>query len=277
MTVEPELVDAIEVVPGWDPSICTVERLTGGLTNDTYLVNTGNSEAVLRVTRYIDDPLTPDRNNELTALSNAAAAGLAPAVIFSDPEQGILVTEYLIYPPWTRADLEEHGNLERLANLLREVHQLPGTESPADMVAAARRYASFLAQSEESEDIIAQCLQIVLDTEPKSQKVCCHNDIVAANIINSPFLMLIDWEYAGNNDPYFDLASLIGYHDLDKKMIDILLTAYVGNSTGEAEDQLDIQLRRFDALQWLWMACKHFSMPDKAIQKRLRQLEQRML
>jgi thiamine kinase-like enzyme len=40
-------------------------------------------------------------------------------------------------------------------------------------------------------------------------------------------LLLIDWEYAGIGDPYFDLAVVVRHHDLDKELTEYFLAAYL--------------------------------------------------
>ncbi|NIV16979.1 MAG: hypothetical protein GWN47_00890, partial [Woeseiaceae bacterium] len=62
-------------------------------------------------------------------LESAADAGIAPAVIYSNPDAGILMTEYLHGRVWREADLESEQNLEALAELLRQVHELPACRS----------------------------------------------------------------------------------------------------------------------------------------------------
>ena len=267
----------IDLVPGWDPSSCTSTRLSGGLTNQTYLVDTGNSRAVLRVVNYLDDPLAPDRDNELQVLRHAAAAGVAPAIIFSDPCEGILVTEYLDFPVWTESQLADTASIEKLAALLRVVHSLPRCEAATDHGAAARNYGEYLRHRNDYGEIVSRCIAVIENAEPPESLCCCHNDLVAANIVDSELLMLIDWEYAGDNCAYFDLASLICYHDLSEKTADALLRAYASEDIALAREKLVEQRRIFDALQWLWLACKLEAGGDVNLASRLDDLGARIV
>ena len=47
---------------------------------------------------------------------------------------------------------------------------------------------------------------------PPRAPCCCHNDLVVGNIIAAPEIRFLDWEYACDNDPFFDLGgnSLVG-------------------------------------------------------------------
>ena len=92
----------------------------------------------------------------------------------------------------------------------------------------------------------------------------------------SHLAVLIDWEYAGDNDPLFDLASVIGYHDFDHQRQLHLLSAYAGAVTAELQEQLADQLRLYDAIQWLWLATRHRAAPNPKQAVRLEELQQRI-
>jgi len=58
--------------------------------------------------------------------------------------------------------------------------------------------------------------------------VLCHNDVTAANVIDSGEICLIDWEYAALGDALFDLAVVVAHHNLDDAATAHLLHAYAG-------------------------------------------------
>jgi thiamine kinase-like enzyme len=99
---------------------------------------------------------------------------------------------------------------------------------------------------------------------------------VAANIIGSRALKLIDWEYARDNDPLFDLASAIGFHNLDDARQQMLLSAYAGGADSELNERLAEQVRVFDAIQWLWLATRHLASPHREQARRLEELQMRI-
>ncbi len=60
-------------------------------------------------------------------------------------------------------------------------------------------------------------------------KVLCHNDTYAVNwIVSESGYCLIDWEYAGMNDPYNDIATLTVRDGLPRAKNDELLRLFVG-------------------------------------------------
>ena len=88
--------------------------------------------------------------------------------------------------------------------------------------------------------------------------------------------MLLDWEYACDNDPMFDLASVIGFHDLGAKRTEILFHAYSGGADSTLRERLDMQIRLFDAVQWLWFAARHSVSPNRRLAGRMKKLQQRI-
>ncbi len=268
--------DAIAMMPGWDPESTDVEELKGGLTNRTYYVRLGERECVLRLDSARSSAVQFDRSRELEILTKAAKAGLSPSIIFSDVIVGVLVTEFIPGRVWEDSDLESTANLEALAELLRSVHQLPECGFRIDMPDVARAYEKHLEERHGFHAFASKCVEIITKVPVHERAVCCHNDIVAANIVGDSTLCLIDWEFACDNDPLFDLASAIGYHNLDDTRSAILLNAYVGGASPDLKERLQEQVRVYDAIQWLWLASRHVLSPTRRQARRLEDLQQRI-
>ena len=57
----------------------------------------------------------------------------------------------------------------------------------------------------------------------------CHNDLLNANFIDDgERLRIVDWEYAGMGDPFFDLGNFSINHELPPEADEALLRAYDG-------------------------------------------------
>jgi thiamine kinase len=267
--------DALSRIPGWTGG-CPFEQIDGGFTNRSFLVRSAVGKYILRLDAEHTATFGIDRMTELKVLREAAKAGLAPEVRFADPDAGILLYEYLAGPVWERASLEDADNLERLAGLLQKVHALPPSGIPLDAAAAAERYAETASRNPELRSVAAHCVGIVKAIGEPASLVCCHNDVVAANIVGEAELKLLDWEYACDNDPYYDLASIIAYHDLGARHASILMDAYAGAGNPAARERLEPQLRRFDAIQWLWIAARYAIGPNPGHRARLDCLRRRI-
>ena len=267
---------AIARVPGWSGAEFAVEKQAGGLTNRTYRLTRGKESFMLRLDATHEPDVGLDRDCELRVLKRASAAELAPDIVFADVEAGLLVTRVVEGRPWSRQDLNDRRKLVLIAELLRKVHTLPGSgrRYRADSIAAV--YSSKLEAAPRLNAFGERCARIAADSTSAEEIRCCHNDVVAANVIGDESLTLLDWEYACDNDPLFDLASLIGYHDLNRRLADVLLNAYTGGAKPEHRERLKALLRVYDALHWLWLAVRQAVSPDAQQARRLRELQRRI-
>jgi thiamine kinase-like enzyme len=88
--------------------------------------------------------------------------------------------------------------------------------------------------------------------EPGPQALC-HNDLVCQNVLEGDGLALIDWEYAGMGDPFFDLAIVVQHHELEENLARHFLAAYLQHQPDEKElERLAKQRRFYKALLNLW-------------------------
>ena len=267
---------AIARVPGWSGVEFDIQKQAGGLTNRTYRLRRGKESFMLRLDAAHEPDVGLDRDCERRVLERASAAGLAPEIVFADVEARILVTRFVEGRPWSTHDLEDRQKLMCVAELLQRVHTLPGSgrRYRADSIAAV--YSSKLETIPELRAFGERCARIAADFAHAEEIRCCHNDLVAANIVGDESLRLLDWEYACDNDPLFDLASLIGYHDLDRRLADCLLNAYTGGAKPEHRERLGALLRIYDALHWLWLAVRQTARPDPRQAARLTELQRRI-
>jgi len=241
---------ALEGIAGWERA--KFRELSGGMTNRLYLVDANGHRAVLK----IDDlPRTaPYNSREAEARVQTAAADqdLAGRVLFVDAQT--YLSEYLEGQVWGAGDLLVKQNLIDLANSLQRLHALPLTGRRFDAASAARRYQANIVDNED--EVARQCAQIITTIRLPQILKCCHNDLVAENIIRATHLCFLDWEYACDNDPLFDLATIIAHHELHDDQADLLLNAYCDGDGARWRPHLQIQMRLYDALHWLWLAAR---------------------
>lgn len=229
MTPEAALV-SLRVVDG-----AVLHPLRHGLLADSWLVEVAGERAVLRIDQPTAAAMGLDRAAEFARLKVVAAAGLGPAPIAADPGRGLLLRRHIEGSVWQPADLQEPAKLAQAAILLRNAHSVRiGTPSPGlvlDLSAAVERYAGLAGQggaslAETTQRLLASC------QDPGAGRVFCHNDPVADNFVAGPGpagrLWLIDWEYSGFNEFWFDLAVVIAHHELPPTLGRDFLGAYLG-------------------------------------------------
>jgi thiamine kinase len=219
---------------------------------------------VLRSDTPLVKDLQLDRHRETEVLTAITGAGLGPGLIWSDPDTGLLLTEFVQGDVWQPTDIRQPNNLSRLAEVLYQLHSLQVSTKPIDLLAAARCYASVLATPEA--DSLAEEIEVLMVQHEFTGRHCglCHGDPVSGNMLFSPDsdrLILLDWEYAGAGDPCFDLAVVINHHGLSVAEKKSFLEAYAGSV-----DELQLEAYsgiylRLSAL-WLMVVCGRDGAPS---------------
>ncbi len=213
----------------------TVRELSGGLTNRNLHVTTAAVDVVVRVSSKDAGLLGIDREVEYANSLAAARSGAAPAVVEYVPDASLLVLEYIESATLREADVREEANLPRIAEVCRLLHSGPRFVNDFDMVAVQERYLR--AAHEIGARIPARYLDFVPQVERMrsalasrpARTVPCNNDLLAANVLDDGSrLWLIDFEYAGNNDPCFELGNLASESHLSADALAALVTHYFG-------------------------------------------------
>jgi len=221
--------------------------LDGGITNRNFRARLGGSDYVIRVPGKDTSLLGIDREAERFANATAAEAGIAPRVAAMLTDPPCLVTAFVEGEGQTPERLRRPERLGEVAAALRALHG-SGAELPARFdsfriveayaaTATARggapppAYRRALAHAGEIEAVLGG---------PEHEPVPCHNDLLAANFIAAPpeaaggegRLWIVDWEYAGMGDRYFDLANFAVNNELGEGAEEELLGAYFGEPAG---------------------------------------------
>lgn len=247
--------EALAIGPGWGPAGVTVEALSGGLTNRTFRVRRQRVQFVLRIDAPQTASFNLDRDRELKILRRAEAAGIGPAVVYADPARGILITRYLEGPTWSADNLRETRNIEALATLLRKTHALPLCGESFDAAQHARHYLSRLSSNEPLYPVLEQVAAALSGVAASGPVCCCHNDVVAENILGHP-PRLLDWEYACDNDAAFDLATLIENHRLSSAIERRLIAAYADGESAALAERVAHHRHIYARLMLLWFAAR---------------------
>jgi thiamine kinase-like enzyme len=248
---------ADEVERVWPGRHARFEVLGGGITNHNLKVDVEGERFVLRVVGKDTDLLGIDRRVELAATRAAAARGIGPEVVeFVEPE-GWLVTRFLegTIPPVER--MREEELLTRVARALRAFHDgsaIPGVFDSFRVVEAYR--ATALQRGGRVPDDYGWAHALAGRIEERRSAdpaVPCHNDLLNANfLVDGESLRIVDWEYAGMGDPYFDLANFAVNHELDDGQRAELLRAYGEPVTPETRATLDLMRFMSDFREAMW-------------------------
>jgi thiamine kinase-like enzyme len=232
-----ELVSAMQRVPDLAGRQLTLTALSGGITNRNFLV-TIRGEArryVIRLAGNDTHLLGISREVEYAATVAAAGVGVGPEVTAFIRPEGYLVTRFIEGSPVSTDDIREQDTLARVADSLRRIHggpAIPGLFVPLRIAEAYRALAlargvrippEYELAAAFGRRIELACLAHPVELRP------CHNDLLNANFIDDGSrIRIVDWEYAGMGDPYFDLGNFSINHELTPDDDAWLLACYEG-------------------------------------------------
>lgn len=209
--------------------------LDGGITNRNYRARFGGHEVVIRLPGKDTELLGIDRAAERAANECAARAGVAPAVAALLEDPPCLVTYFVEGEAMSVEELRRPERLREVAAALRAIHgcgeRLPSSFSPFRIVETYAERAR--GRGGEVPAAYGPAHQAAARTEAALARrgevpVPCHNDLLAANFIASPEgVRIVDWEYAGMGDRWFDLGNFAVNNELGPEDEERFLTAYL--------------------------------------------------
>ena len=241
----------------WPDSRAQIEPLGGGITNRNFRIDVDEGTFVLRIGGKDTGLLGIDRNDEHEASVVAARLGIGPEVVrFIEPE-GYLVTKFVDGAPIAVDELRRPERLRDFARTLRRVHEGP---------AIAARFNSFRVVESYCATAVARSVSVpaAYDTAKHTANqierargpqplYTCHNDLLNANLIaTDDGLVIVDWEYAGMGDRFFDLANFAANHELGDDESRELLGAYFGELRPGDEDCLRLMRFMSDFREAMW-------------------------
>jgi thiamine kinase-like enzyme len=224
--------DLIRALPCFSGSI-EIEPLTGGLSNESWLVSDAAGRHVVRFGRNYPFHHV-DRAREVMTARAAHAAGFAPRVEYAEP--GTMVSAFLDARTYQAEDVR--ANPQRIGRLIREFHhKMPAyIEGPGFMFwvfHVIRDYVRTLkAGKSRMTDRLPGWLELSAHLEAAQAPlpiIFGHNDLLPANFLDDgERLWLIDFEYAGFSTSMFDIAGAASNAGMSGDEAAILLETALG-------------------------------------------------
>jgi len=271
------------VVPG--TGTLDIERLSCGLSNETYRVTRSGCSYTLRVAIEPRLDYGQDLSWEGRVLKAAGDAGLAPLLLHCDPLRGVFVSRWVSGRSWCMEEARSCAKLGSIAGLLRRVHELR-VEAPVRLfgpLAWVERYSAALARvgrpAEPGLRAAATARLSDIAGLPGVAGALCHSDLHAMNLIESDqSLILLDWEYAHVSEPLWDLAGWSANNDLQAEAQRSLLAQYLGAAPTPGQwARFRLMLWLYDYICLLWSELYLSLRPaDSAVAGRATQLDARL-
>ncbi len=266
--MESEVFAALSSISGFrelDPASVAVTRL-GGLTNRNYKIDSALGSHVLRLAGegtgdYID------RKAEYHNASIASGAGVNAEIVFFDVDDGTMISRYIDNSVTMdiRA-LRDLETLRRTGRAFRRLHECGSDfRGQFELFQQIDQYLGVLRERQAAlpdgySDVQrdAELVRSALSMHHLPNKPC-HCDPMVENCIDDGDKMyIIDFEYAGNNDPMWDLGDISVEGDFTAEQDREFLTAYFGHEPKAFDVGRMVMYKAMCDLLWtLWGVVQH--------------------
>ena len=240
-----EINQVITRIPAWKTArAIQVERIAG-LTNANYRVCLDGERYALRLSGKNTERLGINRAHEAFAIQAAAAVGLSPEIVAFIQPDGHLVTRWIDGRHWEYPEFRTAENVCLLTETVKRIHALPpngATFSPFQRVRSyldtARCFAVPLPAGFDGYLQTMRLVQADEQMDTSDWRRFCHNDLVSVNYLYveaERSIIVLDWEFAGLGDIYYDLATVVYTHDsegpIPPELEEVMLACYFGETT----------------------------------------------
>jgi aminoglycoside phosphotransferase (APT) family kinase protein len=247
------------------------EELHGGLSGTkVYLVKAFrvSDGAQQYVVRFLTRPYTREPS-EIACLRIASNAGYGPHLYAVAPDWKWTVMEYVQPQPVTKEDRASGRYYQQLGAVISKMHHGPSfpdrrtvLEDTALDIRRIKKRSALNLFSARLEQILPAIQEAV---SPVAQKAPCHDDLNPGNMIwTGSTFKIIDFAAACQDDPYFDLATIIQFNCFSAETENRVLTAYfLGSMTREEQAHLYLMKQ---AVRVAWTVRFLISVPDAALE-----------
>ena len=236
-----------------------IEELTGGITNKNYKITADGDCFVLRLGGNETQFLGIDRRNEYECSLLASQIGVAPEpTAFLEPE-GYILARFISGKGIPVEEIGSEENIRGVVESMKAYHGLkffPGSFSPFRVAEEyAKTAKGFNVKLPDKMDwYLEKSLEIehAIYREPLQPRPC-HNDLLNGNFIDDGTrVRILDWEYAGMGDIFFDLGNFAVQHEFNDEQDEILLRAYFGSPTASQRAHQKLMKIMSDLREAMW-------------------------
>ena len=253
--------EAVARISLWRGKDVKVTSLSGGLTNENYLVEAGGERYVMRIPGASTELLSIDRVNEVHNARAAASTGIGPAVLEHVPQADVMVLEFISGPTMSAKTLQTASMVRRMAESFKRLHAAPRFLKDFDMFRLIEDYLRIVDQHKvpipaDYRAWLPRLGEIERAVRVGSlPNVPCHNDLLCENFIDDgQYLRIVDYELSGNNDACFDLGNTAQEASLDDGLRAVLCEAYFGHLDPQQLARMNLFALMSDVGWTLWGA-----------------------
>ena len=263
-----EVYEALEKIEGFNEIMSEtlmIERL-GGLTNRNYKIDCQHGSYVLRLagegtSDYID------REAEFENASIASRAGVNAEIVYFDTKTGTMLCRYIDKAVTMDIEgLRDHQALRKTGQAFRQLHdcgekfvgQFELFEQVDQYLGVLRELGAELPDGYAEVQKDAEAVRAALGAHQLPNKPCHCDPMVENCVYDGKKMFIIDFEYAGNNDPMWDLGDLSVEGNFSEEQDLEFMTAYFGQAPSAFDVGRMVMYKAMCDLLWtLWGVVQH--------------------
>ena len=227
--------DVIDRIGDWKGKDVSYKELGGGITNHNYIVTVRKEKYVVRIPGEKTD-LFIDRINELECSIKAGKTGVAPEVLYHLKPENVTVIQFIDGKTLNIKDvINDNQKIKRIVRAIKTIHKKAKFEKIFNPFNTIRQYMEYVKKYNAPLPLDIDWMMDISDkiedavNKSKVPSVACHNDYLSENFIDDGNkIWIIDWEYGGLGDPYFDLADFAVEHPFSLNKEKIIINEYLG-------------------------------------------------
>jgi len=234
----------IKLIPEWDGKSIKVKQINSGITNINFEVTVGKKSFFLSMPD--SELLNIDYKNKYYNNNICGEINISPRVTHFIESENLLVTEFIKSKTSSLAMFQSSKKIEQLVKKIKLLHNANPFLRKFDMFNQISYYQNILKKDDLPKklfkhvnriDALKKKLYITND-----KLVPCHNDLLAENIINKDNqILIVDFDYSGNNDPCFELGNLSVEMEYDDEQINKLVKSYYGEINENIISRVNLQ------------------------------------
>lgn len=230
--------DAIEIIEETlnvsTSDITDIHILTKGMTNRSFIFSCNGKKYIMRIPGEGTDQLI-NRQDEATVYEAIKGKNICDDVIYINPQNGYKITEFL--RDSRVCDAENVEDLVACMKKLRDFHEMNlKVDHEFDIFAQIEFYESLWEGAPSVYRDYKKTKKNVLSLKKYIDSHATHKCLTHVDAVPDNFLInkdgdirLIDWEYAGMQDPHVDIAMFCIYSLYDRNSVDRLIDIYFEN------------------------------------------------
>lgn len=232
----------------WPDGELELAPIGGGLNNQNWRLDVAEVGTFFVKVPGLGTEAFTDRAVAHEAAVTAASAGIAPPMHYYDAGTGIEVSGFLDgYRPLTEFELSGTDAVFDVVRTYKKLHSAPLLSRTRTVFEEIDVALDQLGGASGQPPWVQELLAEWRHAEQKLHAVGfdlapCHNDPNFTNMMEksgSP-MQLVDWEFAANNDPSYEVLGLIGYYPVPAHTRVAVIEEYFGRYTMSLEARMHV-------------------------------------